>query len=150
MYRYHNSGLSLKKFAATLAEENTRLVGDRARRSKGPDATWAAAMYADITLLERGPWGSTDATTIERHVRRLKKKGSVNPLDWPKGAPFWAERFKPRSVLLREIFSKFSKEEIRQLEAMPRHELLRKISSDFPKKNVRDILDIFGRLFGRK
>lgn len=76
MTRFCNSGLSLKKFALSLSEENRRLVRDKEPYSRGKRdgvAVWSA-MRAGLTLLERGPWGSTDATTIERHVRRLRGK----------------------------------------------------------------------------
>jgi hypothetical protein len=77
MTRFRNSNLSLEKFAENLAEQNKQFVTDVGRYWRGDTgdkAAWWLAMLADVERRERGPWGSTVAATIERHVRRIQKK----------------------------------------------------------------------------
>jgi hypothetical protein len=73
------SGISLEKFADSLAEENEQLKSERekGRHSKDPKEYWLA-MRADVALTERGPWGSSNPETIKRHVRKLRKSGPIS------------------------------------------------------------------------
>ena len=89
MTRWQQSGISLEKFAKTLAGENAQLIREKAIAE--------SAYRADMLLIERGPWGSRDAKSIERHARRQKNDRDITglppyPLNGPPASSrFWAE-----------------------------------------------------------
>jgi hypothetical protein len=138
--RLRDSGLTLKKFAANLADENKQLRDDIARYKAGDlEAHWSA-MRADVTLFERGPWASTDATTIERQVRRLRKQGiDSHPRGPFSGTPIQRLKATPRGALLKEVFSKLSKKEIQRITAIPRAQRSKEIFSKLSKEEIQRI-----------
>jgi hypothetical protein len=101
MARFCESKLSLEKFAAALAEENEKLVADKGNSRGDSNALWLATR-ADATLAERGPWGSTKAETIKRHVRNMKKKGVLGEQHF-RFVPFSLMQNRPRNMKMKDV-----------------------------------------------